>query len=97
MTDEKDKGTRAKAMHDATTDLDAAPAVDMAYHYFKLILNDNHGEGYADAHPKVVAAMIQAAALVYRAPRAAFLNWPDRPRIRHRDRGPGLAAPHCVS
>ena len=65
MTDEKGTGTRAKAMHDATMDLDAAPAVEMAYHYFKLVralLNDNHGEGYADAHPEVVAAMIQAAA-----------------------------------
>jgi hypothetical protein len=65
MTDEKDTGTRAKAMHDATMGLDAAPAVDMAYHYFKLVralLNDNHGEGYADAHPEVVAAIIQAAA-----------------------------------
>jgi hypothetical protein len=65
MTDEKDAATRGKAMHDATMDLDAAPAVDMAYHYFKLVralLDDNHGEGYADAHSEVVAAMIQAAA-----------------------------------
>ena len=52
-------------MHDATMDLDAAPAVDMAHRYFMLaraLLDDNHGDGYADAHPEIVAAMIQAAA-----------------------------------
>jgi hypothetical protein len=37
----------------------------MARRYFTLVralLDDNHGEGYADAHPEIVAAMIQAAA-----------------------------------
>jgi hypothetical protein len=65
MTDKKDAGARTQAIHDATMDLDAAPAVDMARRYFTLVralLDDNHGEGYADAHPEIVAAMIQAAA-----------------------------------
>ena len=64
-TDKKDAGARAKAIHDATMDLDAAPAVDMAHRYFTLaraLLDDNHGEGFADANPEIVAAMIQAAA-----------------------------------
>jgi hypothetical protein len=65
MTDGKDAGARTQAIHDAAMDLDAAPAVDMAYRYFTLVrmlLDDHHGEGYADAHPAIVAAMIQAAA-----------------------------------
>ncbi len=33
MTDKKDAGARVKAMLDATLDLDAAPAVDMAHRY----------------------------------------------------------------
>ena len=79
MTDKKDTGSRTQAIHDATMDLNAAPAVDMAYRYFTLVrmlLDDHHGEGYADAHPAtrlgITPALLVMFSVQYRATGPSF-------------------------
>ena len=68
-----------QAIHDATIDLDAAPAVDMAYQYLTLVrmlVDDHHGEGYADAHLAIrlgiTPALLVMFSVQYRATGPSF-------------------------
>ncbi len=68
MTDSEDNGSATALMTETMNkqkDLDAARAVDMAYRYLshvRSLLDHHHGEGYAEGHTTIVAAMVQTAA-----------------------------------
>ena len=66
MTDSEDEeDARFAANVSARRDLDAEEGVDMAYRHYTIVcrlLDYRHGEGYAEGHTTIVAALVQAAA-----------------------------------